>query len=297
MKNFKERERFCNATFLSGGPYWHVYTSGKETPLIFSTKEEFTLAMNMVAQAQASTGVTLLAFEIMGNHFHFVISADKEQILNFWNLIRKRMIKPFPLIKNITPSLKPIDNLQSLRNNIVYTNRNGYVADPSHTPFSYPWGTGRYYFQNFPTDRLYAEIHSGQRRLMFRGRDPDLPEHWKVIDGHICPSSFCSIKTGMAMFRDAHHYFSLVSKNVEAYSEIASELGDGEFLTDPELYNQLAAILKKEYGAMLLKDLSRQQKLDLAVRLRREFRSSNGQIRRLLALSQYEIDALFPLTA
>ena len=161
MKNFKERERFCNATFLSGGPYWHVYTSGKETPLIFSTKEEFTLAMNMVAQAQASTGVTLLAFEIMGNHFHFVISADKEQILNFWNLIRKRMIKPFPLIKNITPSLKPIDNLQSLRNNIVYTNRNGYVADPSHTPFSYPWGTGRYYFQNFPTDRLYAEIHSG----------------------------------------------------------------------------------------------------------------------------------------
>ena len=97
MKNFKERERFCNATFLSGGPYWHVYTSGKETPLIFSTKEEFTLAMNMVAQAQASTGVTLLAFEIMGNHFHFVISADKEQILNFWNIIRKRMIKPFPI--------------------------------------------------------------------------------------------------------------------------------------------------------------------------------------------------------
>lgn len=48
---------------------------------------------------------------------------------------------------------------------------------------------------------------------------------------------------------------------------------------------------------MLLKDLSRQQKLDLAVRLRREFRSSNGQIRRLLALSQYEIDSLFPLTA
>lgn len=99
------------------------------------------------------------------------------------------------------------------------------------------------------------------------------------------------------MFRDAHHYFSLVSKNVEAYTEIASELGDGEFLTDPELYNQLAAILKKEYGAMLLKDISRQQKLDLAVRLRREFRSSNGQIRRLLALSQYEIDSLFPLTA
>lgn len=55
------------------------------------------------------------------------------------------------------------------------------------------------------------------------------------------------------MFRDAHHYFSLVSKNVEAYTEIASELGDGEFLTDPELYNQLAAILKKEYGECFLK--------------------------------------------
>lgn len=47
-------------------------------------------------------------------------------------------------------SLKPINDLKALREAIVYVNRNGYVVNPSHTPFSYPWGTGRYYFNDVP---------------------------------------------------------------------------------------------------------------------------------------------------
>ena len=139
MKDFVVKERSCDVAFQSYGPYWHVYTSGKETPLIFSTREDFAFAMNVVAQSYASSQINILAFEIMSNHFHFVLSADEIQIHQFWSLICKKMMKSFPVIKDVKLSLKPIDNLQSLRNNIIYTNRNGYVADPAHTPFSYPW--------------------------------------------------------------------------------------------------------------------------------------------------------------
>lgn len=51
-----------------------------------------------------------------------------------------------------------------------------------------------------------------------------------MINGHIAPPSYCDIRLGMAMFRDAHHYFWMVSKDVEAYEEIAKDLDDGEFL-------------------------------------------------------------------
>ena len=44
-------------------------------------------------------------------------------------------------------------------------------------------------------------------------------------------------------------------------------------------------------------DLSKAQKMDLARSLHYDFRSSNGQIRRILGLSQYEVDSLFPLSA
>lgn len=38
---------------------------------------------------------------------------------------------------------------------------------------------------------------------------------------------FCSVKFGMTMSRDVHHYFAAVSKDVEAYSGIAVEIDDG----------------------------------------------------------------------
>ena len=52
-----------------------MYTSDKETPLIFNTREDFAFAMNVVAQAYASSEINILAFEIMGNKtYDFIIN-------------------------------------------------------------------------------------------------------------------------------------------------------------------------------------------------------------------------------
>lgn len=298
MKNYNEKERRCEATFLSAGPYWHVYTSGKEMSILFADINDFKFAMNVIAQASRKyPELMIIAFEVMSNHFHFVISGEESIIQAFFEFIRKRISRSIPEIKKAKLTIKPINDLQSLRNNIVYTNRNGYVADYNYTPFSYPWGTGRYYFTQFPLEKEYSDIYTGSRRKMFRGRDPKLPGDWRTIDGYIAPISYCSIAFGMAIFRDAHHYFSLVSKNVEAYSELAAEIDDGEFLTDTELFTQVIKIVKSDYGLNALKDLSKAQKLDLARKLHYNYRSSNGQIRRMLNLTQYEVDTLFPLWA
>lgn len=130
---------------------------------------------------------------------------------------------------------------------------------------------------------------------MFRSRDVKLPPDWQVLDGHIAPPCYCAIELGMAMFRDAHHYFSMVSKNVEAYSNIAVDLDDGEFLTDQELFTQLLKTVREKYRLGSVRELSPAQKLDLARTLHYDYRSSNGQIRRILGLSQYEVDSLFPM--
>lgn len=298
MSIFKEKERCCEATFQSGGPYWHAYTSGKDTPLLFVRDEDLVFVMNVVAQAAALfPEVWVIAFEVMNNHFHFVVSAEENSVLAFWAFIRKRLARLFPLMKGLQITLKPIEDLGSLRNNIVYTNRNGYVADPTHTPFSYPWGTGRYYFLDWPKGKALGRIFVDDRRKMFRCRTPGLPGEWEVINGYVAPWNYCVLKFGMAMFRDAHHYFMMVSKNVEAYAELAAVLDDGEFLTDSELFSRLSSLLRSDYGVFSIKDLSKPQKFDLARKLRYEFRSSNGQVSRVLGLSRYEIDSLFPLVA
>lgn len=132
---------------------------------------------------------------------------------------------------------------------------------------------------------------------MFRCRTPELPGEWEVSNGYVAPWNYCAVKFGMAMFRDSHHYFMMASKNVEAYAELAAGLDDDEFLTDTELFSRMSSSLRSDYGVSSIKDLTKPQRFDLARKLRYEFSSSNGQIRRVLGLSQYEIDSLFPLTA
>ncbi|HBN02070.1 MAG TPA: hypothetical protein DD383_05560, partial [Rikenellaceae bacterium] len=64
-----------------------------------------------------------------------------------------------------------------------------------------------------------------------------------------------------------------------------------------ELFSRLSSLLRSDYGVSSIKDLTKPQKFDLARKLRYEFRSSNGQVSRVLGLSRYEIDSLFPLVA
>lgn len=310
MKSFIELERKCEATFQNAGPFWHAYTSGKTTPLLFAGNEDFVFVINVVARAKLEfPEVLILAFEVMNNHFHFVICSEKERIEMFWNCIRKRLKKYYPDIECANLSIKGIENISSLRNNIAYTHRNGYVANPDYTPFSYPWGTGRYYFLDAPVSYPISKLRVEDVRTMFRSRTIEIPEEWRITSCGVSPSEsarnlcyispayFCVINFGMAMFRNAHHYFSMVSKSVEAYSGIAAEVDDDEFLTDTELYSHIGRILRNQYQGLSLRNISKAQRLDLARTLRFEFRSSNDQIRRLLGLTKYEVDALFPLSA
>ena len=99
------------------------------------------------------------------------------------------------------------------------------------------------------------------------------------------------------MFRNAHQYFSLIYRNVEAYNEMAVELGDIEVNTDNELYSQMNQVIRKKYGAQSSRDITKAQRLELAGILHYQYRSSNSQICRVLNLSQFEVDSLFPLSA
>lgn len=284
MRNYRDLEEYCESRFLQGGPYWHIYTPGVETPVLFGIKEDYVFMMNLICQSAVATeGIEILAFEVMSNHLHIVVSGEELFARRFFAFLDKRLKRCAKSLtcKEIPSSFearyKEIDSLQSLRNTIVYVNRNGFVTDRNYTPFTYPWGTGKYYFNGTGVGGVHAILN--------------------VNDGYILPSSYCNLELGMSLFRDAHHYFFMVSKNVEAYGELASELNDGEYLTDTELVSQLVKLLKIDYNVNSLRDLGKSQKYDLARRLRFEFRSSNEQIRRVLNLTSAEVNTIFPMTA
>ena len=180
-----------------------------------------------------------------------------------------------------------IESLQALRNEIIYTNRNAFVANSAYTPDSYPWGGGCAYFSPWLKHLItspFERLPILTQRELLHTRDVSPYANLKVIDSMPFIPSFCDISLGESMFRDARSYFNSLTRNAEAFSQIASRLKDSIFLTDEELYSVICSHISKEYSVKTPSQLSAQQKIDTARHMHFNYNATNQQLRRMLRL-------------
>ena len=304
MLTFAERERNCEREFANAGPFWHLYTNGKRTDNIFCNNEDFKIAMVALAVvAVLFKKVGIITFELMSNHIHLILNGDEDACLEFFEQFKRRLRRTlrsngrFVDWERFQAEILKIDNLAALRNEIIYTNRNAFVANPDYTPFSYPWGGGCAYFSpifnSFPTKSL-SELGFNRGRELTHFRDIRLLGELKFVDDVVHIPSFCRIDIGERMFRDARSYFNSLTRNAEAFSEIASRLKDSVFLTDDEIYAVAAKYAESSFGNRQLGLLSPEQKIQLSKELHFKYNASNQQIRRILKLNLEILDELFP---
>lgn len=300
-KTWLTRKINASKPLKKNGPFWHLYTNGKDCEILFVDGKDFCLAINVFLRTVLEfKSIVVISYEFMSNHMHAILSGDQEEIEEFFNIFRRRLTRNMAMkganrdFANFKMKLKPITNLKSMRNLICYVARNGYVVNNNYTPLSYPWGTGYCYF-NIQHESVPCSNYSltEMRNILYTR---DLSNIWdkSMYNNHLSPETICNINLGMAMFRDAHQYFTHLSKNVEAFKDIALELGEINLLTDEEIFYQAGIIIKK-LGASSKYELSPEQKLNLCKELRYKFNANNSQLRRSTGLSQYQIDILFPL--
>ena len=305
MKNFNYSTRIrseadCEGCFFTGGPFWHLCTPGQSTEVLFRTVEEFIICINLIAAVQRQTNVIILTFAVMSNHLHFILECDEASAQAFFDALKRKLRRWFVSsgryvkLDEFKCELIRIDNLQSVRNEIVYVNRNGFLANKAYTPFSYPWGAGYLYYGYIPDNGvLFSSLSRRVQESIIHGRTDDI-YHDLLVDGEmVMPGSFCDIERGMALFRDGHQYLSRLSKSFEAYSEIAKRIGDTVVLSDEELYSVIRIISKKQYPDMSLTMLPISYKLELAKRLRSQYNASEGQLQRMLRLDRNIVKELF----
>lgn len=300
--SFSQREYSCEQSFDNGGPFWHLYTDGHKVEVLFEAEEDYKFIITVFAIASAFIGVRILSFEVMSNHIHVILEGLESMCREFFDMVKTRLARYYKSkdryvkLDGFECKLVPISSLRSLRYEIAYAHRNAYLADRSYTPYSYPWGTGYLYFNSLAEHKSpirYSSLTKNEKRAICRGRELQLPEQYLVAEGMILPQSFCCIKYGEAMFRDANQYFSITSKNYEAYSEIARHLGDDIVLNDDEMFAALSILCKKKYGDVRANMLPQKDKLDLAIQMRKDYNASDGQIQRLLRLDRSVVASLF----
>ena len=302
--SFSEKERICESIFIANGPYWHVYTDGAKMQNIFCCEEDFIVGMWCLASAlHLCKSVRALTFELMGNHVHLILAGQREECIKAFDLFAARLRQAFPKRQRVIDWSKfkmdilSIESLQALRNEIIYANRNAFVANPSYTPDSYPWGGGCAYFcpwMKHLTTIPLGELPILTQRALLHTKKIAPFKDLIVIDAIPFIPSFCDIKLGESMYRDARSYFNSLTRNAEAFSQIASRLKDTIFLTDEELYSVICSYINKEYSVKVPSQLSAQQKIDTARQMHFGYNASNQQLRRMLRLDLSILEELFP---
>ena len=301
---FSEKERICESIFFNNGPYWHLYTDGTEMQNLFCNQEEFRTGMwSLATSLYLCKRVRGLTFELMTNHIHLIVAGQKEECIRVFELFNARLKNIFAKTdKKIDWSqfkmeILPIESLQALRNEIIYANRNAFVANPAYTPNSYPWGGGCAYFcpwlQHLNTSPL-GKLKIKIQRSLLHTRDVLAFSDLLEVGSLPFIPSFCDIKLGESMFRDARSYFNSLTRNAEAFSQIASRLKDTIFLTDEELYSVICSHISKEYSVKTTSQLSAQQKIDTARRMHFDYNATNQQLRRMLRMDLAILEEMFP---
>lgn len=301
---FAEKERICEREFEMSGPFRHLYTDGRKMEAFICDEEDFKASMTALAvTAMLSPKVRIITFEFMSNHIHLILSGYDDDCMEFFCRFKMRIRKILLSKGKIThwdsfcAEILPIETLTALRNEIIYVNRNGFVANPQYTPFSYPWGGGCAYFMPYfhllPA-RSIKELGFNRSRELTHFREVKTIETLKFIGDLVYIPSFCRIDIGERMFRDARTYFQSLTRNAEAFSQIAEKLKDTVFLTDDEMYAAAVRYAEQTFGNRQLATLSPEQKILLAKELHFKYNASNQQVRRLLKLDIDILNELFP---
>ena len=302
--SFSEKERICESIFISHGPYWHIYTDGTKMQNIFCCEEDFEAAMwSLATSLHIFKGVQALTFELMANHIHLIMAGQRDDCIKAFELFAERLRSVFPKRQraidwsNFKMDILPIESLQALRNEIIYSNRNAFVANPVYTPYSYPWGGGCAYFNPWLKHLITTALRElpilTQRALLHTKKIAAFAD-LRVISSMPYIPSFCNIKLGESMFRDARSYFNSLTRNAEAFSQIAARLKDSIFLTDEELYSVICSHISKEYSVKTPSQLSAQQKIDTARHMHFNYNASNQQLRRMLRMDLSILEEMFP---
>lgn len=300
--SFSSEETRCEFIFRQLGPCWHLYTP-ENHPVILVTKEDYCAAMTLLAICALSfPSVRILTFQWMSNHLHITIAGPEDDIAEMFAMLRKYLdnyllSKGRPGTLNEWDfNLREIESLRDIRNVIAYNNRNGFLVHRDSTPFNYPWGANRFFF-NPDAKQRFKDCRSTISKTFIRDsyhtHKLDGFAGRPFMDGSIPPPTFCDIASAEGLFRNARHYFSTLSRNMENMKEIAKEIGESVFYTDDDLYSIVLEISREHYNAGRPNLLSAQAKIEVARKLHYEYNANAKQISRMLKLDLSLIEGLF----
>lgn len=281
-----------------GNAYYHVYTKGLERDTIFRDDSDFITGMNYIAILHYKSGVVILAFVLMSNHFHFILYGGRTAITAFITLY-KDMVSRYvrnkygdrKILRRVKVGISEIDlSGERLKELIAYVLNNPVKAGVDILPQSYLWGTGGCYFSNIDTLSGAVPIDTMKRRgqIALLKSNVKLPGIYKVNSyGFIDPKCYVDYRFVERLFGRARSMEYFLSVSGRKYTE-DTQVG----FSDALLLAALKELLAKRYDSVSVPELEYDSQRVIVKQLRRQFYCSPKQISRICGLSLSRVYAL-----
>lgn len=275
--------------------FFLITTEHLEDRLWFRDEEDFRVAMNYVAVAAYLSGVMVLAFILMSNHVHFVLTCSREDAKRFADTFKRLYAFYYfrkygvnePLRRNGVDIREVSDSDESLERAIAYVLMNSVAANICLEPSGYPWGTGNVLFNENPFPGRCLNEFSGRARKRMLKSDVMLPGNYKIgPEGYILPESYVQVKGVESLFRTPKRlgYFLRTSSKARQRLE-----GDAlPSFRDQVILSASEDLCHSLFRADRITDLSEEQRRELLRQLSRRFSADLNQICRVTGIPYAE---------
>jgi len=150
--------------------YYHICSDGNYASVLFYDTVDYKAAMNRIATLALRMEITILAFVLMDNHFHFVVACDSDEMCIQFITEFKRLTGKFisdihhepASLRGLPVQVIPLKDEDTLRTVIAYVVKNPTKARISMF-YNYPWGTGGLYFNPGLSVEQYTQQYKRQQ--------------------------------------------------------------------------------------------------------------------------------------
>ncbi|MBR5075516.1 MAG: hypothetical protein IKX28_00690 [Bacteroidales bacterium] len=278
--------------------FFLITTDHLETRLWFRDDEDFKTAMNYVAIVAYALGIDILAFILMSNHVHFILSCFEEEarrfITEFKRLFSHYLSRKYQTREQLRENGVDIQPLvlgdESLERAIAYVQMNCVAANVCINSADYPWGTGNCFFRAAPDKgrRLGDISRRAQVRLLHSKQE--LPSGWVLgEEGYILPGSYVNIGFVESLFRSPKRMNFFLQNSSKAKQRLALREMDLPSFRDQIILPAISDLCQSLFHKREIKELDEEQLPALIAQIRRRFNADAKQIARVTGIPYQEI--------
>lgn len=281
--------------------FYHLFSDGFRTDVLFEDKPAFIAAMNIVAVCCFRCKAIILAFCLMDNHVHFILYGTLEECLQF----RDKFLHKYAIwhsrrysekkMEAIEFDIKPMEDERYILTSIAYVLRNSITAGFRYCVIDYPWSSANLYFRDPESLKLLTDGWIKLSDLPVKERyrkvqtQVDLPADWLITpDGYVWPGCYIDYRHVERLFKTPKSFTFFMGQGKE--EEINRSLGIEATIQMPDIELREKAIVHcmRMFKTTNMRRLDVLKRIELSKVLRKEYKCSAKQIARIVHLdSQY----------